>query len=190
MKNFYFVILMLVFLAATAWLIWSYTKYAKVNTGQTETIVNLEVTGGNLQQEIIDDLDGETEVVLDEVLMSNNDVATGGILKTQVKDHRGTAAGWTQTMTCSHFYSEENKIDVSNLVVKPSIIIPQGESDLSGVYLGEAHQMLDENDQVVIMYALEGAGEGRFEAESALELFIDRSTPAGSYTAQMTVTVV
>lgn len=180
---------MIIFLSVTAWLVWSYTKYAKVNTGQTQTVLDLEVSGGTLRQNIVEGADGTVEVDMSKVFLSGGDEVTSGMINTLVKDHRGTAVGWSQTMSCTNFFSGSDIIAVNNLSVDPATITPYGESDLSGVFLGTTHNLVDENDQAVLMYALPGAGEGRYEAESILELFIDKNTPSGSYTAEVTVTV-
>lgn len=190
MKNIYFIILLIVFLAVTVWLVWSYKKYAQVNTARTQTMLDLQVSGGTLGENIVPGMDGTPEVELAPVILSGSDTTTSGLLNTMVKDHRGTEVGWTQTLSCSDFTKDGQVIAVSNLTVGPQIIIPIGESDLSGVFLGADHTLVDPSDQAVIMYAVPGAGGGRFEAESELSLLIDQLTLPGKYKAEVTVTIV
>jgi hypothetical protein len=190
MKKIYSIILIVIFLGVTAWLIWSYLTYAKTKTATSaETELNLEVTPGFLSEAVVAGLDGSTDVEMEKVYLSGSDIETKGKLVTSVRDHRGSNAGWTQTMSCTDFTSGANKILANNLTVKPQTINPLGESDLSGVYLGTQHTMVDENDVAILMYAANGYGRGRYQAESELILLVERLTLPGRYTAEITLTI-
>jgi hypothetical protein len=189
MKNLYFIFLMIIFVGVTAWLIWSYWRYDRSNTASTQTILDLTVNGGTLGGNIIPGTDGTTEVELEEVFLNGSNQTASGNINTQVKDHRASAVGWTQTLSCSDFVSGTNTITADNLTINPLNINALGESDLSGVFLGPIYTLADSSDQAVIMNALPGSGFGRYEAESELSLFIDSLTSPGSYNANVTITI-
>lgn len=185
----------LVVLAATLVAFYIYwQKYQENNlTSADTTLVNLNVNPGTLNQTVESD-----STTTAEIQMSTVDVyfappagaTSTGNLTTTIKDHRGTAVGWSQTASCTDFASGANVIPVSNLTLDPQTISPIGNSSAIGVALGATHTFSGPADIATIIQAGPGNGTGRFQSDSVLQLLVPKTTPIGNYNATMTITII
>lgn len=174
--------------------IWMVVGFCYINNANADSNTNLflNITPGTLSQNVESDVSGSQEI-----LMSTTDVflappagtSATGLLTTQIKDHRGTSVGWSQTATCSDFVSGGNTILVTNFTITPNTLTGLGATPTTGVNLGPAHTFASIIDPALIAKADPGYGTGRFEIVSLLDLHIDKTTPVGIYTAIMTVTI-
>jgi hypothetical protein len=164
-----------------------------IDHAQAMTDLTLNVSPGSLRQSIESDSTTAAEVALSTVDVflapATGDDSTGN-LKTNIHDHRGVAAGWTQTVTCSNFVDEySNVITVDKLTITPNTISPISNSNIVGLILGSGHTFVDEMDTVPIVIAPPGTGLGRFRVQSDLKLHIEKTVIPGNYKADMTVTI-
>mgnify|MGYP000874246344 CR=1 FL=1 len=162
------------------------------SAASTTTQLDLNVMVGSLSQNISSDVEGDNEVKLDPVniLMANaSGIDTSGDFNTYIRDHRGLAIGWSQTVSCADFISGTDIIPVSHLTIVPTSVTPLGISNPTGVHLGATHTFVDSADTTTIVKADSGYGQGRFDIYNLLHLHLDQDTPVGTYTSTMTVTI-
>ena len=194
-KLLYFYIFGLIFLIASFFLIKSYLS-AKFENDQTQavgtTLLNLNINPGTLSQTVESDSTLAAEIHLSEVDIFTAPPAGGtstGQLTTTVKDHRGTAAGWSQTASCTDFTSGVNSINITNLTIIPTTLLPIAGSNLAGVTLGSSHTFTGPADITTIVQANPGSGNGRFQTANSLNLIVPKTTIVGNYSATMTITI-
>ncbi len=160
---------------------------------QAMTNLTLNVYPGSLNQSIESDSTSAAEVALSTVdvfLAPDAGVDSTGVLKTNIRDHRGIAAGWTQTVSCDDFQDDQgNIIDVNQLTITPQKIYSVANSDTTGLWLGSSHNFINPTDVTPIVVAPIGSGIGRFRLESDLALHVSKDVVPGNYHADMTITV-
>lgn len=167
-------------------------KYQILPQTIATTNVNFQVNPGSISQAIEHDLSSPTEIQLSSVdisLAPPVGIDSVGELRTIARDHRCTAVGWTQTLSCSDLNNGANIITVDNLTVTPNLITPIGTSNPAGITLGGVHTFVDALDVIPLAIAPPGTGTGRFRVISDLLLHIDKSTIPGTYTGTMTLTI-
>lgn len=165
---------------------------AERTSASSSTNLYLNIAPGTLSQKVASDVAGTNEII-----MSKTDIFTAppggtsstGKLTTQIKDHRGTSVGWSQTATCSDFTATGGTIAVTNFTVTPNSLLGLGVTPTTGVHLGPAHTFANTSDVALLVKADAGSGTGRYQVESLLDLHIDKITPVGIYTAVMTITI-
>ena len=111
------------------------------------------------------------------------------ITPVKIKDHRAGSPGWSVTQTCEDFISGSDTIAVTNLTVNPSDLTAVGNTSLTGVSKGSAHNFTGTTDPATLATATTGSGQGRFSQDEGLELFIDVATVPGTYNATSTITI-
>jgi len=192
-KKYYLLIIFFALIAISAFQLYRvYQAYRVKSVASTNTLINLNVVGGSLSQMIFSDVSGDNEVKLDPIDITTappTGADTTGDFNTIVRDHRGLAIGWSQTVTCTDFVSGTNIIPVTNLSITPITIAPIGDSKLTGVHLGSSHIFLNVADAATIVSADPGYGQGRFDIYNHFNLHVDKATPVGLYKSTITVTV-
>ncbi|MFA4931015.1 MAG: WxL domain-containing protein [Patescibacteria group bacterium] len=197
MPKKYFILLSVFFFLVVFIVTFQIYRQKQLKNNQTQafdtTILNLNINPGTLNQTVESDSTTAAEIYLSAVDIFSAPPAGGistGQLTTTVKDHRGTAVGWSQTASCTNFTSGTNTIAVTNLTLNPQTIIPIGGSDLTGVNLGTPHTFTGPADITTIFQATSSHGSGRYQSESNLNLLVPKTTVVGQYTATMTITVI
>ncbi len=193
LKNRFFLIVLVAVIVVTSFQLYRINQASRTkSTASTNTQLNLNVLVGSLSQTVSSDIGGGNEVKLNSVDVTTappTGVDTTGDFNTTVRDHRGLAIGWSQTVTCSDFVSGTDVIPVSSLSIAPTTLTPIGVSDPTGVHLGPTHNFANTSDAATIIYAAAGRGQGRFDIYNILTLHVDKNTPVGLYVSTMTVTI-
>lgn len=193
LKNRFFLIVLMAVIVVTSFQLYRINQASRIkSTASTNTQLNLNVLVGSLSQTVSSDIGGGNEVKLNSVDVTTappTGVDTTGDFNTTVRDHRGLAIGWSQTVTCTDFTSGADVIPVTNLSIVPTTLTPIGTSDPTGVHLGPSHNFANTSDAATIIFADAGRGQGRYDIYNLLNLHVDKNTPVGLYVSTMTVTI-
>ena len=155
-------------------------------------VVSLTANGGLLTHQAPADVNLGTIVT-----STTTQTVTGTASAYTIDNARGynSAAepGWSVTATFSDMTSTNGTIDVTNFKVTPSNLIAVSGSS-TNVSLGSQTTLSDANndgtsDNFTWVTAAAGAGIGRYTSDLGILLTIPANTPAGDYSATVTITL-
>lgn len=131
---------------------------------------------------------GTMEAITFDIHRSDPSITNGSVLL-NVEDSRGTFDGWTIEIESTAFiYSGpapgEHDIAASQAAVIPQIPVVLEGLGLDGIGVPPQAQL---DTRRPVLTAVAGAGSGRYQQEIQIQLVIPPQQPAGSYTAQLTV---
>lgn len=155
-------------------------------TQAATTTLNATINPGNLT------LSNSSVATISAVTLEGvSQASTGSLGPITVIDNRGTGAGWSVTATVSDFAccQPSKIIPVTNLKVDPGLLaVVSGKS--SGVFSGDARNILSPTDSLTLMTAVSDGGLGSYQIKPSISLSIPGDAYAGTYTATVTITII
>ncbi len=160
------------------------------NEGESSACVELTVTGGSLTASI-------ASAQLSPVAYSTTERSNTGVLVLTVTDQRGTADGWSVSLSVSDFtYSGVSPVAADIPAASFSITSAQGPTVVRGQVINPtdgpyvpssgATGPLDET--LVVLVAEPGAGAGEYQQSLNVTLVIPAESQSGTYTAVIQTT--
>jgi hypothetical protein len=125
-----------------------------------------------------------------------NTVGVPGSLTVTATDERGTAAGWNVNLSGTDFSRDVNtSFDISNLNLTAGTVVgvPFGgaTASASGITASSAAPVLETGTSVTkVLSAAVLSGAGQFDLPMTGSLTIPAGTLVGTYTSEVTVTIV
>ncbi len=163
-----------------------------VTGSDATTVVSLVADGGLLTHQAPADVSLGTIVT-----STTSQTVTGTATAYTVDNARGynsaSETGWSVTATFSDMTSANGTIDVTNFTVTPSNLSAVSGSN-TNVSLGSQTTLADgdddgTSDSFTWMTATTGYGTGRYTTDLGIALTVPANTPAGDYSATVTITL-
>ncbi|MGF3057494.1 Xaa-Pro dipeptidyl-peptidase [Microbacterium sp. YY-01] len=161
--------------------------------GTDHQVITAEIEGGALSMTV----SSSDPVVLDPVTLSGVDQTTTGALHpVEVRDSRGTAAGWDLTAQVSDFTGNAGRILAQNLGWLPHADVVTGDLEAdpnseSTVTPGDtAEPGVGLGDTATMCLSPRSHSAGAFTCGADLELGIPGSARKGVYSAVLTLTLI